>query len=48
MVCIRPDGKYAVIAGNLSDKSQNAVVKIGKKYLSVSLKAHSFNTFIEK
>lgn len=48
MVCVRPDGKYAVIAGNLSDKTQNAVVKIGKKYLSVSLKAHSFNTFIEK
>ncbi len=44
----RPDKKYVVIAGNQTDEQRMATVQIGKKYLNMTLPAHSFNTYISK
>ena len=44
----RPDKKYVVIAGNQTDEQRTATVKLGKKYLNMTLPKHSFNTFISK
>ncbi|MBN2165452.1 MAG: glycoside hydrolase family 30 protein [Marinilabiliaceae bacterium] len=43
-----PEGKYVIVAGNLTDESKDISVKINNKYLNVNLKGHSFNTFILK
>lgn len=43
-----PNGDYVVAAGNFSDTAQPVSVKIGKKYLNVTLPPHSFNTFVVK
>ncbi len=40
------DGKYIVTAGNFSDADVMLSVKVGKKYLDIKAKAHSFNTFV--
>ncbi len=40
------EGKYVVVAGNQSDKTQSITLKIGKKYLNAEMEAHSFNTFV--
>jgi len=45
---VRPNGKHIVIMGNLTKQSVTKSVQIGKKYLNVCLKSHSFNTFAEK
>jgi len=45
MVVSNPQGKYVVFAGNFNDASKDLTVKINGKYLSVSLPAHSLNTF---
>ncbi|MBO4906060.1 MAG: glycoside hydrolase family 30 protein [Bacteroidaceae bacterium] len=44
----RPDSKYVVIVGNQTDEQRKATVKIGKKYLNMTLPAHSMHTFISK
>lgn len=43
-----PENQHVVVAGNFNNSDKDVSVKIGKKYLSASLKAHSFNTFIIK
>ena len=39
-------GRYVVTAGNFTDKEATLTVKVGKKYLNIKTKAHSFNTYI--
>jgi len=34
-----------VVAGNFQDNPQQLTVKLGEKWLNVTLQAHSFNTF---
>lgn len=41
-------GKYVVFAGNFNDENKDVSVKIDGKYLNVSLKPHSLNTFLSK
>lgn len=48
LVYITPQGKYVVIAGNFHEQPQPLSVKVGKKYLNVTLEPHSFNTFTTK
>lgn len=44
----RPDNKYVVIIGNQTDGQRIATVKLGKKYLNMTLPAHSMHTYIAK
>ena len=44
----RPDNKYVVIMGNQTNEQRTATVKLGEKYLNMTLCAHSFNTFVSK
>jgi glucosylceramidase len=44
----RPDKKYVIIAGNQTDDARTATVKIGNKFLNMTLPAHSFHTYIAK
>ncbi|MBO4800888.1 MAG: glycoside hydrolase family 30 protein [Bacteroidaceae bacterium] len=44
----RPDQKYVVIAGNQTDEQRTATVKLGKKYLNMTLPAHSMHSFVAK
>ena len=44
----RPDNKYVVIAGNQTDEQRTATVKLGKKYLNMTLPAHSMHTYISR
>ncbi|MBR4367668.1 MAG: beta-glycosidase [Bacteroidaceae bacterium] len=44
----RPDKRFVVIAGNQTDGPRTATVLLGKKYLNMTLQAHSFNTYISK
>ena len=44
----RPDGKYVVIAGNQTGEQRTATVKLGKKFLNMTLQPHSFNSYITK
>lgn len=41
-------GQYIVSVGNFTDEQASLSVKIGKKYLNVKAKPHSFNTYIWK
>ena len=41
------EGKHIVTAGNFADESRPISIAIGKKYLNVTLPAHSLNTFTE-
>ena len=45
LVVQTPEGKTVVVAGNFQDSSQQLTVKLGEKWLNVTLQAHSFNTF---
>lgn len=45
MVFLTPQNKYVVTAGNFNDESRQLTLKLGGKYLDVTLDAHSFNTF---
>jgi len=47
LIFLTPNGKLIVIAGNFKDKQQNLNVKIGGKYLDLTLAAHSLNSFEE-
>ena len=42
----RTNGKYVVIAGNQTDEQKSVTVRIGKKYLNMSLHPRSFNTYV--
>jgi glucosylceramidase len=44
----RPDNKYVVIIGNQTNEHRTATVKLGKKYLNMTLPAHSMHTFVSK
>ena len=44
----RPDQKYVVIAGNQTGEERKATVKLGKKYLNMTLPAHSMHTYMAK
>lgn len=44
----RPDKKYVVIAGNLTDEQRTVTVRLGKKYLNMSMPAHSFHSYISR
>ena len=48
IVFLRPDGKYVVIAGNQTDELRTATIRIGKKYLNMTLQSHSFHSYIAK
>ncbi len=48
IVFLRPDKKYVIIAGNQTDDARTATVKIGNKFLNMTLPAHSFHTYIAK
>lgn len=45
LVVSNPQGKYVVIAGNFNEENKNINVKLGERYLNVTLQPHSFNTF---
>lgn len=40
------NGQYIITAGNFTDKPAKLSVKIGKKYLNIQAKPHSFNTYV--
>lgn len=44
----RPDGKHVVICGNTNNEARELSLPVGKRYLTATLAAHSFNTFVEK
>lgn len=44
----RPDSKYVVIIGNQTNDQRMATVKLGKKFLNMTLPAHSMHTYIAK
>lgn len=43
-----PANKYVVVTGNFEDTPQPICLKVGKRYLNVTLNPHSFNTFVEQ
>jgi glucosylceramidase len=45
LVFLTPENKYVVVAGNFNDEAKPLTVKINKKFLNVTLEAHSLNTF---
>jgi glucosylceramidase len=45
LVATTAPGKYVVVAGNFGAAPRSVAVKLGERYLSVTLPAHSFNTF---
>lgn len=48
IVFVRPDGKRIVVVGNVTDDARAVSVQLEGKYLSATLPAHSFHTFVEK
>lgn len=46
VVVYRNGNRYTVVAGNFTDKAVKQSVKIGRRYLNISSKPHSFNTYI--
>ena len=44
----RPDNRYVVIVGNQTDEQRTATVRLGKKFLNMTLPAHSMHTYIAK
>lgn len=45
---VRPDGKRVVIAANLTDRQNKTSIKLGKKYMNLTLAPHSFHTMVER
>lgn len=43
---LRPDGRTVVVAGNTADEERPVTLRLGRRYLNVRLKPHSFNTFL--
>ena len=48
MIVMTPQKKQVVIAGNFNGEAKEVTVKLGNRYLCVTLQAHSLNTFVEK
>lgn len=48
IIFLIPENKYLVGAGNFNDEPKSLTLQLGDKYLDVTLKAHSFNTFSMK
>ena len=48
IIFLRPDGKYVVIAGNQTNEERRATIQLGKKYLNITLPAHSFHSFVSR
>ena len=48
IIFLTPENKYLVVAGNFNDEPKSLTLQLGDKYLDVTLKAHSFNTFSMK
>jgi glucosylceramidase len=48
VVVFKKDKQYIVTAGNSTNETKQVTVKIGNKYLNITLAAHSFNTFVSK
>jgi len=48
LVAVSPAGKRIIVAGNLGDQNQTKTLRVGKKYVNIELKAHSFCTLVEK
>ena len=48
MIVMTPQKKQVVIAGNFDEEAKELTVKLGTRYLNVTLQPHSLNTFIEK
>lgn len=44
----RPDGKRVVICGNTNNEARELSIPVGNRFLTATLAAHSFNTFVEK
>lgn len=43
-----PKGQYIVTVGNFTESEALLTVKVGKKFLNVKAKPHSFNTYLWK
>jgi hypothetical protein len=41
-------GKRVVICGNTNNEARELSIPVGNRYLTATLAAHSFNTFVEK
>lgn len=41
------DGRYAVAVANRTDQPRDVTLKMGQKYVNVTLKPHSFNSFVQ-
>ncbi len=48
LVARHKNGKYVVVAANLSNEARSITVGLGKKYLNMTLKAHTLCTFDTK
>ena len=48
IIFLTPENKYLVVAANFNDDPKNLTVRLGDKYLDVTLEAHSFITFSMK
>ena len=48
IVFLRPDKRYVVIIGNQTNEQLTATVRLGKKFLNMTLPAHSMHTYIAK
>lgn len=48
MVVVTPQKKQVVIIGNFNEVTKEVTVKLGNRYLNVTLQPHSLNTFVEK
>lgn len=42
-----PEGNFITVAGNFSNEQEKVSVKIGNRYLNMTLPPHSFNTYVE-
>ncbi|MDE6324850.1 MAG: hypothetical protein K2M02_01625, partial [Duncaniella sp.] len=41
------DGRYAAAVANRTDEPRDVTLKMGRKYVNVTLKPHSFNSFVQ-
>ncbi len=48
LVGLNPEGKYVIVAGNLSDDEKKVSVEISNNYVNITLAPHSFNSFVQK
>lgn len=48
LIATNPNGKWTVTVNNPADGDRTITLQLGKKYLNVTAKAHTFYTFVEK